>query len=272
MTQQEFHSADIKNAQTFHAAKKMAKPFIRIMMKWNISLQGLYKVLKEAYVEVAQEDYKLPGKALTNSRISLLTGVTRPDVSKIVSNQDIEDKTVNVNSFSKLFNILYGWTNDPMFCDESRQPKVLPYEGLGCSFKALIKKYGKDVSHGAVFEELEANQMIFFSDGKIQLLERSHKILMLDYHAIDMCSDFMEHVASTSAYNLDMNRQEAPRFQKGYRLADIPEELIPEIKEKIREILVDVYQNGSNQLDNIKVESRKLKSKSIGFELYYYEE
>ena len=59
---------------------RLLKPIVRMMIKHNVPLGSFVEILKHVYVTVAKEELELPGKKLSDSRISVVTGIPRKDV------------------------------------------------------------------------------------------------------------------------------------------------------------------------------------------------
>jgi hypothetical protein len=66
--------------QTF---KTVFRPIARLLIARGVTLPAVVAALKEVLVEVAARDFRLDGKAASDSRVSLLTGVHRKDVRAI---------------------------------------------------------------------------------------------------------------------------------------------------------------------------------------------
>ena len=65
------------------ACKRILRPLIKAMIAHGITLPAVLSVLKQVYVEVAVDSFRLDGKPITDSRVSMLTGVHRKDVRTV---------------------------------------------------------------------------------------------------------------------------------------------------------------------------------------------
>jgi len=65
------------------ALRQLLRPLVRFLLDQQISFPVLSRLLKEVYVDVAREELPLEGRAQTDARLSLLTGVHRKDVRRL---------------------------------------------------------------------------------------------------------------------------------------------------------------------------------------------
>ena len=72
------------HASLLQALQKLLRPLIRLLLAQGVTFPMLASQLKAVYVQVAKEEFKLTDKRQTDSRISLLTGVHRKDVKRLV--------------------------------------------------------------------------------------------------------------------------------------------------------------------------------------------
>ncbi len=117
----------------------MLLSLVRLLMHFRVVYPQLTELLKSAYVEVAEQEYPLPDKPQTDTRISMLTGIHRKDVKRLrtrLSTQIEEPLAV-----SQAVKIIARWISDDDYLDESGQPLALPYKsGEGPSFETLVQE------------------------------------------------------------------------------------------------------------------------------------
>ena len=65
------------------ALRQALRPLLHVMLARGITLPYLAELIKSLLVEVAERDFQLDGKPVTDSRISLLSGVHRKDVNRL---------------------------------------------------------------------------------------------------------------------------------------------------------------------------------------------
>ena len=65
------------------AVRRVLRPFIKLMLAKGITYPFLTEMLKDLYVEVAANDFKIGDKPSTDSHLSLLTGIHRKDIKRL---------------------------------------------------------------------------------------------------------------------------------------------------------------------------------------------
>ena len=129
---------DQQNKLLKSAIKHLLKPLMRFLIQKQLTLPTLMELVKSAYVEVAEKDFAIEGKAPTDSRINLLTGVHRKDVKRL-RDLDEQHKPSERLSISSL--MLASWMSEAPFANKG-QPLALPKNGDG-SFESLANLYSR---------------------------------------------------------------------------------------------------------------------------------
>jgi hypothetical protein len=76
-----------------HAAvMRLLRPLVRILLNHGVPFDTFQEIARWVYVEVADKDFELPGRKQTDSRISVITGLTRKDVARIRKVEKPEDR------------------------------------------------------------------------------------------------------------------------------------------------------------------------------------
>jgi hypothetical protein len=136
-----------------HAFRRALRPFVRLMLAKGIAYPQLTEMLKGLYVELAERDFPVAGKAQTDSRISLLTGIHRKDVKRLRA-MPLDEETIP-ETISLGMRLVNAWHRAP-FADDQGQPKALPRlarESGGLSFDTLVASVSKDIRARAVLDE-----------------------------------------------------------------------------------------------------------------------
>ena len=139
------------------------------MIARGLTAPVVYALLKRVYVEVAQESFGLDGKAPTDSRIAMLTGVHRKDIRTIRAETD--DGTAEARRKSALLATIIGqWMSHPDFTDASGALLPLPRASEDApSFETLVRSISKDVRPRTVLDELERGGLVTARDDVLHL-------------------------------------------------------------------------------------------------------
>ena len=140
------------------ALRQALRPLLRVMLARGITLPYLTELIKSLLVEVAERDFRLDNKPVTDSRVSLLTGVHRKDVNRLRRGNDVADSDIDrpppVVSLGA--QLVAQWLGDPQFLNAEGQPQPLPRnvsEGGPQSFEALVAGINSDIRSRVVLDE-----------------------------------------------------------------------------------------------------------------------
>jgi Family of unknown function (DUF6502) len=138
------------------ACWQLMEPIIGILLRNGVTHKDLALICKKLYVQVASDEFGIRGRDTNLSRVAMLTGIDRKEVSRIRealhSNQQSEQ---NQQYQDRLTRLLTAWHQDPEFCTPEHQPKPLTIEGEQHSFAALARRYGGDLPASALLKELK---------------------------------------------------------------------------------------------------------------------
>jgi len=137
------------------ALRRVLRPFVKLMLAKGITYPFLAEMLKDLFVEVAENDFKIDGKSSSDSHLSLLTGIHRKDIKRLRHDYCSDAETIPqaVSLGVRLVNL---WTTDPRYLDENNQPKRLPRffkEGGDISFEGLVAGVSCDIRSRVVLDE-----------------------------------------------------------------------------------------------------------------------
>ncbi|HUW75656.1 MAG TPA: DUF6502 family protein [Gallionella sp.] len=155
----------------FVAIRYLLRPLVRLLLLHGISFTIFCELVKSAYVKVADAEFKLDAKPQTDSRISLLTGIHRREVSRL-RNEIVTEINLPVQaSMSAL--LLTIWSGHPEYLDKEGMPVPLPRlasKGEGRSFDELVQSISKDIRARVVLDEwLRQGIVTLDSDDRVHL-------------------------------------------------------------------------------------------------------
>ena len=149
------------------ALRFLLRPLIKLMLSYQVTYPLIIKMLKEVYVEVAENEYKIESKRLTDSRISLISGVHRKDV-KAMRDQAFsydDDVPVGITLGSAL---VARWCVDEDYLDSEGEPRPLPRlsskKSNVTSFESLARSINKDIRPRSVLDELLRLKVVHICD------------------------------------------------------------------------------------------------------------
>jgi len=154
MTEPEEPSINAAGKPLIAAVKRLLRPLVRLLISRGIGLPAFMGLLKEVYVSVAMTDFPADKKKLTDSRISVLTGVHRKDVKRL---RLLDEVDLPAPQAVSLGGMLVGrWLGSAETTDANGRPLPLPRqpEKPGApSFDSLVESISTDVRPRAVLDE-----------------------------------------------------------------------------------------------------------------------
>ena len=136
------------------ALHRVLAPVVRVMLAHGITLPMAVELLKRVFVDVAERDFRLDGKATTDSRISLITGVHRKDVKRLRELPGIEANLPPKVSLSS--QIVASWITGRRWTNADGLPRPLRRFGKvgdDDSFEALVASISQDIRPRSVLDE-----------------------------------------------------------------------------------------------------------------------
>lgn len=148
--------AVITPASLVKAVSYCMRPMVRLCIYHGIDYRQLIEILKETFVTVAEQDFPIPGRKQTDSRISLITGVHRKDVHRLRNESD--DNEPRLPAAQKLAsNLISFWLGTPELLSAENTPVALPRtarEGYAWSFAQMVAKFNQDMPARSLLDEL----------------------------------------------------------------------------------------------------------------------
>jgi len=157
----------------FKAVQVLLRPLVRVLLRNGVAYGSFAELVKKIYVDVAFDDFSVPGKKQTISKVSAMTGLTRKEAKRLNELGDDADLGT-VGRYNRAVRVISGWLNDPLFTDLHEQPAMLPIEGEERSFAALVKKYSGDIPTQAMLDLLESSATVLVTGSEIRLKKHAY--------------------------------------------------------------------------------------------------
>ncbi|MFM7118804.1 MAG: DUF6502 family protein [Gammaproteobacteria bacterium] len=154
------------------AARRILRPLVRILLRNGVASDALSELVRKTYVDVAHEEFGLDGKRQTLARISVITGLNRKEVSRLLKLPPI-DRADEV-WWNRAAHVLAAWLRDDTFLDRKGDPLDLPFTGEGPSFTELVRRHSGDMRPRSVADELLRVGAIERVDGRLRMTSRGY--------------------------------------------------------------------------------------------------
>lgn len=214
------------------AITTLLRPLVRLLLRNGVPYRTFADLAKHVYVDVATEEFFIPGRKQSKSRVSVITGLSRKEVLRVKRLPATTDLGA-MERYHRAARVVSGWVRDPGFNDKQGHPMNLPFEGEGISFRRLVDTYSGDAPARAVLDELlRAGVVERTTEGKICLLERSYIPKTGDVDKIAILGGDTSDLLQTIDHNIC--HPDAPFFQRKVCYDNLPENVLPELKELAR--------------------------------------
>lgn len=203
------------------AVMKLLRPLCRLLLRNHVPFSAFEEMAKHVYVQVAMEDFDIPGKKPTQSRASILTGLTRKDVQRIAAAPQPRTQATE-EGYNRAAKVLTGWVRDPAFHDAAGRPAALdPQEGPH-SFAALVRRYSGDMPVRAVLDELlRVGAVQRREDQRIDLRVAAYVPQAGEPEKLAILGTDVADLVTTIDHNLQHGAHD-PRFQRKVMYRNFP--------------------------------------------------
>ena len=192
----------------------LLRPIVRFLLRHGVTWREFSEFSKETYVDVARQAYGIDGRPTNNSRVAMLTGLSRREVSKVRDSILDEDAAGASRGGNRMAQILTGWHVDPEFIGDDGQPNDLHMTGPSGSLSSLLKRYAGDLPHGAIRKEMRQRGLLQeLGNGDMRVLKRDYVYTDLDPEMVRQMGVALHDHAATLDHNLNDERETTPRFE-----------------------------------------------------------
>jgi hypothetical protein len=190
------------------AVQRLLTPVVRVLLRYGIAYQTFSEIAKRVYVDVAMSDFRIPDRQPTTSRASIMTGLTRREVARILEMPSLDDGETK-DRHSRVRDLVAGWMNDEDFSTKSGRAHALGFEGDD-SFSSLVHRYGRDVPARAALDEmLRLGAVERLADGRIRLVAPAYIPARSEIDKIEMLGSDVADLAATIEHNINAPRGKA---------------------------------------------------------------
>ena len=207
--------------QVIAACRQLLLPVARLLLRAGISWKEFADLAKTVFIEVATRDFGIRGRPTNASRVALLTGINRHEVSR--QQVQLARAVVPVPTYlNAAQRVLSGWFQDPDYLLADGLPRPLPDGGAAPSFQDLCRRYGGDMPSTALLRELRRVRAVGADpDGQLRALARSYIQGRLDPEKILRAGSVLEDLGNTVVFDLTAPANARLRFERRAENASI---------------------------------------------------
>lgn len=255
------------------AVIKALGPLVRILIKNGLSFDEFSELAKRVFVQVATNEFSIPGRKQSKSRVSILTGLTRKEVLRIKNLSEPDDIGAQ-ERYNRAVRIISAWRREKRFTDKKGSPLPLLITGRGPSFDNLVKRFSGDMPTRAVLDELErVGAVARLKDGRVRLKTRAYIPQTVDADKLGVLGTDVSHLIKTIDHNI--SKPDETFLQRKVSYDNLPSEILPMLqklsKEKGQALLEELdrlmSQHDRDANPSVKGTGRRV----AGVGIYYFE-
>jgi hypothetical protein len=214
------------------AVETVFEPFVRLLVEHGISSREAERLLRAVCVrEVAKAD-AIPGKRPNVSRVALVTGLDRGEVTRILKTRDktagFDDRRHRVNK------VLAGWHSDAAYSSGGR-PLSLPVKAARArgykrnNFWALARRYAPGVYPGLILSELvRVGAVEELKNGRLRVRAREYRAAEFSRESVSELGTRVRDLMQTMLNNATDTSW--PRICRTVESTDIDPKFLPLIR------------------------------------------
>lgn len=222
---------ETKGAVLPGALSRILRPLVRILLRRGVACSTLLDLVKRVYVQEAERSCRLPGKRQSDSRLAVLTGLTRQEIGRLraetAPTAPSRDQGLRQTRAERA---VAGWRRDAAYLGPDGEPRVLPFADDG-SFAELVRRHCGDIPPRAVLDELmRVGAVLATPEGGLRLVKPAY-VPAGDEEKLDILGSDGADLLRTVEHNLA--GEGASRLQLTVAYDAIPEAAVPELRHRL---------------------------------------
>jgi predicted XRE-type DNA-binding protein len=255
------------------AYRRLLRPLVRILLRNGVPYGEFAEVAKDVYIDVVARDFKVPKRKMSQARIAILTGLTRKEVARSLSDK-AEGKQELRSNHNRVTRVLTGWHTDANYTGPYGLPLELQFEGEDWhSFSDLVQKYSGDMAARAMLDELLRIDAVKETEtGWYKVLTRTYMPVVDEMDSLDRLASVIRNFINTIDRNINEPNPEKRLFER-HVFADngIKEKDLPKFRAfvKVRaQLLIAETDNWLSQLEQPDETDRNIINTGLG--IFHY--
>jgi hypothetical protein len=190
----------------------LLEPVVLLLLKNGVTWAEFSEIARERFVDVATRRFGLRGRPTNISRVAILTGLDRREVSRLRHRRDAPSEP---RAICKPTQVLDGWFRDPEFLDDAGRPRELAIDGRQHAFEALVRRYAPSIPHVAMLKQLRSVGAVEdAATGGVRVLKRAYVPRALSEDHIALWGSVLHDIGATWEHNLMREPTQRSRFER----------------------------------------------------------
>jgi hypothetical protein len=177
-----------------HVLHRVVFSLAHILVPAGYGIGRVNQLTRAAFVDAAKAINVRAGNKLSIARIAVVTGLTRTEVSQLLSEEKAGRRMLEPKN--RAHRVANGWNADARFSKRKGCPTDLPYDGTKSSFSELVRRYSGDIPPRAMLEEMKRLRLVRQHDrGCITLLGENNGSQRKTIAALEAVSTWVDSLA-----------------------------------------------------------------------------
>ncbi len=256
------------------AIARLLRPLFRVLLRQGMAFTAFEKLAKSVYVDVAHNEFSLPGRKPSVSRTSILSGLTRKDVQHVLTDP-AKHTAAGDTQYNRAARVLTGWVRDPDFSGKDGELRPLRPDGE-FGFAALVRKHSGDVPARAVLDELvRVGAVQQLADGRIELRKRAYVPMHGSNEKLHILGTDVADLVATIDHNLQYGSSDG-RFQRKLMYRGVAPQTVPAFRQlsaSMSQVLLERLDHWlATQIKEQKPAHPDEPGRRVGLGIYYFEQ
>jgi Family of unknown function (DUF6502) len=155
-----------------NACLALLKPLVALLLRHGVAYPAFATALKGVFLQAAQEELRAQGATLTDSAVSLRSGLHRRDVREMgrLETLDAAPDAPDFRPMNLASQVVARWLSEGAFVGTDGLPRALPRAEPSTGFDALVASVSSDIRPRAVLDELLRLGLVQESADGVELL------------------------------------------------------------------------------------------------------
>ena len=151
------------------ALRLVLRPVVRFCFRHSIKIQEIVELSKVAFLDLARAELAARGERVTDSRLSVMTGLHRRDVSRLAREEIRLDKPIDL-----ITKVIGQWQQDSRFVTKDGSPRALSTGADSSDFNELVRSVSRELNPATILCELERVGAVRWSKKHIKLVVEAY--------------------------------------------------------------------------------------------------
>ena len=245
-----------------------------MLLKRGVSYGTFADLAKWVFADVAKKEFELPGKKISDTRISVITGLTRHEVKTLLATASPEEFKIE-EKHHRATSIINGWLFNNKYHDKNGEPADLPLKGAEKSFESLVKEYGGDITFRSILDELVRSESLeLLADNKIGLRKKIFLPNIDEEQVLSILGEDVSSLIRTIDHNIN-NSGKKDFLQLNASSLYLSKEKMPYIRNEMKKKGIVFLEEIDAWLMTQEVDPKSKKAQEYytgGLGIYYFEE